>query len=268
MFRIRDHIISLVAVFFSLGLGILIGTGMSDDMLVTQQRLLIEQMTKDYRTLREERMEMEARIQSLTKDLYLWESYQEALYPGIVKGALADSNLSLIRYGADIPPGVLTTLQDAQANICSVISVEPASDSKLAKTGLGPAVAKLASGLNPDQDEQDILDSYLADNSVRIELHGRKRVGNVVIILGERAGLDAAFVREIIDELDPNSVSVVALEWTDVSDSLLGSLKEAGISTIDNADSVFGQFSLLSVLRGSAGNYGIKDAADQFIATF
>ena len=47
MYHLRDHIISLVAVFLALGLGILIGTGLSDDMLVTQQRLLIERMTEE-----------------------------------------------------------------------------------------------------------------------------------------------------------------------------------------------------------------------------
>jgi hypothetical protein len=268
MFRIKDHIISLVAVFFALGLGILIGTGMSDDMLVTQQRLLIEQMTTDYRSLREERQVMEAKIQSLTKDLYLWESYQEALYPGIVRGALAESRVSIIKYGAEIPSGLLVMLQDAEVKICSVITLDSSAGTMDAGGGLGAAVAALAAGERPDRSTQHILDSHLDGESVKIELHGREKPDSIVLILGERSDLDAALLQEVVAGFDLNQFMVVALEWSDVSDSFLGELKELGLSTVDNADSVFGQFSLLSVLRGSAGNYGTKKAADQFIATF
>ena len=264
MFRIKDHIISLVAVFLALGLGILIGTGMSDDMLVTQQRILIDQMTKDYRTLREERLMLEANLQSLAKDIYLWERYQEVLYPGIVSGVLAGRSVAVLCYGAEVPSGIFPMLQDAEAEVCSVIQVNsvPATE-----TLFGSLLASVVLGNMSGLEQQQVLDRYQQEGLLSIELNTRNQPDGVILVLGEKNKIDRTFVDQLVAGIN-NDRTIVAMEWSNVQESLLGDLKKLGISTIDNADSVFGQFTLLAVLRGSYGNYGIKEAADQFIATF
>lgn len=265
MFRIKDHIISLVAVFLALGLGILIGTGMSDDMLVTQQRILIDQMTKDYRSLREERLMLEADLQSLAKDIYLWERYQEVLYPGIVSGVLAGSRVAVVSYGAEIPAGIFTMLQDAEAEVCSVIKVNTVPETE---TSMGSLLATLVRGDFLGLESQEVIDRYQREGLLTIEKNTRNQPDGVILVLGEKGSVDGTVVAQLIAGINLEQLTVVAIEWSNVRESLLGELKKVGISTIDNADSVFGQFSLLAVLRGSAGNYGIKAAADQFIATF
>lgn len=268
MFRIKDHIISLVAVFLALGLGILIGTGMSDDMIITQQRLLIEQMSKDYKTIREERHVLEARLQSVTRDLHLWEKYQEALYPGIVSGALLEKNVAVVCYGADFPQGVLRTLQDAEAGICTVIHIGGREVTGADAPGLGTSLAALASGEPLSPDVEELIGSYVHESKVRVEVFTKDKPDTIMLILGGRKNTDRKLVSELIGAFSQGQYSVIGLETSDVTDSLLGEIKAAGYSTIDNIDTVFGQYSLISVLRGSAGNYGIKQAADQFIATF
>jgi hypothetical protein len=268
MFRIKDHIISLVAVFLALGLGILIGTGMSDDMLITQQRLLIEQMTKDYREMRAEQQEMEARLLMHARDLSLWEKYQEALYPGIVSGALEGKRITVVSYATDIPDGVLSLLHDAEAGICNVIHIEGRTSTGTEAAGLGASVAALAAGEPLTPDVTEIISSYISENKVRVEQYAADRPDAIILFLGGRQSADRKLVSELVNAFSKGQYSVVGLENSDITDSLLQEVKAAGFSTIDNADTVFGQFSLLSVLRGSAGSYGIKSAADQFMATF
>lgn len=268
MFRVRDHIISLVAVFLALGLGILIGTGISNDMLVTQQRLLIEQMTKDYRTLRQERVEMEARVQSLTRDLYLWHKYQEALYPGIVTGVLDGRKIAIVTHDSEIPQGVLAMLRDADAQLCSIVRIETGAAAGKDTAGLGTILAALATGGNVAGDGRELMEWALSSGTVRVELQEPHKPDTVLLFLGERIAADKSLLDELVQGLDQQGIILVGLEWSAVRDSVMGELKRLGISTIDNAETVFGQFSLLSVLRGSTGSFGLKQEADEFVATF
>jgi hypothetical protein len=268
VFRIRDHIISLVAVFLALGLGILIGTGMSDDMLVKQQRLLIDQMTKDVRSLREERVALESRLQTVNRDLYLWEKYQEALYPAMVAGALENKRVTFICHGADIPSGVLRMILDADAMLCSVVTLAEKEALGADPARLGHAIAALSAGRTLTDEMKEVLRPLSDEQLIRHDKYGNHHPDIVIFVLGERDNTDQRLVEETVGAFMQDNMAVVATEWSHVGNSLLDGLKAAGISTIDNADTVFGQFSLLSVLRGSAGNYGIKAAADEFIANF
>jgi hypothetical protein len=268
LFRIRDHIISLVAVFLALGLGILIGTGLSDDMLVTQQRLLIDQMSKDVRALREDRLTLEAQLQTVTRDLYLWEKYQEALYPGVVAGALAEKRVTFVCHGAEIPPGVLHMLEDADAILSGVITIEGRQTLGADPAELGDALAALAAGDVLTAEMGALLQPYFDEDVIRLEQYGNLKPDAVIFVLGGRENADRRLVEETVVALGHDRFSLIGMEWSDVNDSLLEGLKAAGVSTIDNVDTVFGQFSLISVLRGSAGSYGIKAAADEFIANF
>ncbi len=268
MFRIKDHIISLVAVFLALGLGILIGTTLSDEMLITQQRLLIEHMTKEQKGFREERRAMEARLQTVNHDLSLWKKYQEALYPSLVGGVLAGKRVSVIVHGAEIPPGVLEILRDADAILCNVIHINERQALNAATLGLGKALVGLAVNELLTAEMEESLAPFFTDGSILLERLERGTPDAVILILGEQELMDKRLLNELVAGLPQDRFTVVGLEWSSVRASHFEQLRAAGISTIDNADTVFGQFSLLAVLRGSTGNFGIKSSADQLMAIF
>lgn len=265
MLRIRDHIISLVAVFLALGLGILIGTGLTDDMVVTQQRLLIERMTDDYRDLRDERKVLEADLRTLSGELYLWQRYREALYPGMFYGLLAGKNVAVVAHGAEIPDGVLNVLGDGQAEISSIIRIH--NDAGAETAGLGSVLMALILGDITAEHKSKAADLAGAGTLEIQELSGG-RPDYALFIVGEKDSMHVPLVHDFMAAADAALLTVVGLEWSQVADSLLKEFKAAGYSTIDNADTVFGQHSLLSVLRGARGSFGSKATADQFIATF
>ena len=268
MFRLRDHIVSLVAVFLALGLGIIIGTGFSEDMLVTQQRLLIEQLTSDFQLMRQERSQLQANIQALTRDLSLWDQYHQALYPHIVAGALNDKKIALIYHATSIPQDLLTLLQDAQAELCSVIGIAEKTVLGTETKNVGRALASLTAAGSCSEAEEKQLADFLAREVITIDIQLAARPDTLLLLVGERQALDQRMLTELSQCCRQGSINLVGLEWSSIKNSWLTELKKQGFSTIDNVDTVFGQYSLLSVLQGSSGNFGIKQAAEEFIASF
>ena len=267
MLRLRDHIASLVAVFLALGLGILIGTGFSEDMLVTQQRLLIDRLTLEFSDLREEQRRLEAQIQEQKRDLYLWEQYQKALYDMYVPGSLAGQKPALICHAAELPEAVPALLADAGAEPVALLRVAAKGTGEQAIASLGQAVCDLLAAGDAER-QAEVLQELQQDGRLSAELILPEAADAVLLFLGEKEQVDTVFVRDLAAAAKSLGIALVGLENSKVKKSALEELKAAGMSTIDNADTVFGQFSLLAVLQGVPGNYGIKAGADAFLPAF
>ncbi len=268
MFRLKDHIISLVAVFLALGLGILIGSGMGDDMLVKQQRLLIEQLSKDFRSLREESMTLEAKVQLLSRDLDFWSKYQEALYPGLVTGVLDSKKAAIICHGAPLLEELVAILYDAGAQLTALAQISPQSQWSDHDGLLASALAVFISSGAVGEEGEAVLKSYAENESIHLQSKGRGRPDAVIFLLGDRHNIDRRFVLALAEKLAAEKIRVVAVELSDIADSILEDFMEMGLPTIDNADTVFGRISLLAVLRGATGHFGFKPGAESFIAPF
>ncbi|NLM52560.1 MAG: copper transporter [Firmicutes bacterium] len=267
MFRLRDHIISLVAVFLALGLGILIGTGFTEDMLVTQQRLLIEQMAEDFQNLNRTRLELEAQIQKLHQDLYLWEKYQEALYPLVVDGVLKQQRIAIFYQETAPPPEILQMLEDAQAELTTVIGIKKNfAGESLAQAG--QALADFILGEMPGRELPELLTVLMAQEAVNVDKFSAAKPEHVLLFLGERENLNSEFFTAFLNTLQKKEIPFVGVETSEIKNSFLKEVKAAGASTIDHVDTVFGRYSLLSVLQGNVGSFGLKENADEFIATF
>lgn len=267
MLRLKDHLLSLAAVFLALGLGILVGSGMSDDVVLRQQRLVIEQMSEEFKTLRAEKKQLEADLESLRQELSFWEQYHGALFPALSAGSLDGRTVAVVSCGAPVPEPVLALLEDAGAAVSPLIHVAAADESGRADEELLPAVASLLLG-KAGEAELAILSRLEQEQRIRLERWDGKAADTVIFCLGSRQTGGGSLVKKLSVELLAGGLELVALESRDVKDSLLGELKELGASTIDHADTVFGQVSLLGVLLGRQGHYGIKAPAEQFIATF
>jgi hypothetical protein len=263
MFRLKDHIISLVAVFLALGLGILIGSGMSDDMLVKQQRLLIEQMSKDFRTVREEKIAMEARVQLLTRDLYFWGKYQESLYPSLVEGVLAAKKTAILCHGESAPQGMLKMLHDAGVDVTALVIVDTHDD---LSDGSAAVLVSLLTDSSQDAAQVELLESLVQAGAVHLDAVRGGRPDSVLLLVGDRRSTNRRVLQEVARLLAEEKVLTVAMEASATVDSLLGDFREMGLPTIDNADTVFGQISLLGVLQGASGHFGFKSGADSFVA--
>ena len=69
----------------------------------------------------------------------------------------------------------------------------------------------------------------------------------------------------LIRELKNYSVPVVGAEDSNVVNSYIEYYKKEKISTVDNIDNVIGQTSIILIIEGREGNYGIKKSAESLM---
>ena len=264
MVKLKDHIISLVAVFMALGIGILIGSGMSDDLLIKQQRLTIEQMTTDFRMMRDERMELESQVEMLNRDLHYWEQYQEAVYPRLVTGIL-QKKIAVVSHGTEKPEEFIKILENADVDLTGTIHVNTKQEWSDSEGMLAGALFSLMTGIYPAEHDNILLDTMVMAEKVQIQFNEQDSPEYVILYVGDRENTNLHFVLTLSRLLVDSGLSVAVVETSEIQDSILGSLKGLDISTIDNADTVFGQVSLIAVLQGQVGHFGFKKTAEQFL---
>ena len=96
-----------------------------------------------------------------------------------------------------------------------------------------------------------------------------KRTSCVVLVGGSREsepGLPKAVDAVLLGDLKAAGVvDIVGVESSDAEISYIPTYRAAGISTVDNIDELMGQISLVYVLDGESGNFGVKDTADSLV---
>lgn len=92
MINLRYHIISLVAVFLALGIGILMGSTVIDQGLVSQLRGRTNSLAQQTNDLRAEKAALE-------RGQELWETFGRQQFSGLMKGKLAGKSAILIAQG-------------------------------------------------------------------------------------------------------------------------------------------------------------------------
>jgi hypothetical protein len=69
----------------------------------------------------------------------------------------------------------------------------------------------------------------------------------------------------IIEAIKRSNIPAVGVEKSDCGKTSIPQYRDARISSVDNVDSIIGQYSLIRVLQGCTGHYGLKDTAQALI---
>jgi len=119
LFDLRYHIASLVAVFLSLGLGIIVGVTMvGDEALVKEQKVLIDRLEEDFRILREKNLMVQKQIDEYKWTIGWLNGFSENTVPLLIRECLTDYRLVIIETGGySVPPGLLANLEEAGAEV-------------------------------------------------------------------------------------------------------------------------------------------------------
>lgn len=97
MLDTRYHIVSLVAVFLALGLGILIGTIVAQDPdLLKVQNSLIDQLSHDLKALDEQNSQSRARLMELESTQRKLEAFAAEVFPRLVANRLFGRSVAVI----------------------------------------------------------------------------------------------------------------------------------------------------------------------------
>lgn len=299
MISFRYHIVTIVAVFLALAVGILLGGTVFDTGLAKTLNVQVRDLqssVNQYRTT----------IADLEKTASTWQRYGQGTRAELVANRLAGRSVLLVtdptvdlsafnmaqqalrEAGATVVGVVQVTAKmalpddTARQDLATVLSVPPTSSGTALSREATRALATRLVHV-PDPSEPDLLEGLSGAGFVSVleAPDGVAGIGGsdqaVVVMAGgghEARVAPDAFLLPLMQAIaqDDPQMPVVAAEPT-VTVYPFVSLVRAGtldgrVSTVDDLDTVFGQVALVGVLARLAanpsqeGNYGLKDGVD------
>ncbi|MGH2722965.1 MAG: copper transporter [Actinomycetota bacterium] len=300
MISFRFHLVSVVAVFLALGLGVLSGTTVLNRGIVAQLERQTERLATDAQELRGQVTELQAQADQ-------WGLFGEELIPYLLDERLEGRAVVLItQEGTDeaAVAAVQEMLERAGASILTLLQITDRMalptdvDRQDLATAIGTvridepetlkarAAVQLADQLAFGASEGDVLGrlmdggfvANLGRNLGEAQVRELSQADAVVVVAGGLQVLPPRperFLIPFVEAAAESGIPLAAAEPLDTVFELVGPLRSddavtARIVTQDNVDQVPGTFGLVLALgdlldEGRAGHYGVKDRASGVI---
>lgn len=293
MINLRYHIVSLVAVFLALGVGIIVGSTVIDQTLV-------ERLQTQTDNLRDRQAQLRADNDALTKQLGYWEKFGHAVVPPLVEDKLAGNTATIVfqtgvdgrvvdeilealaQAGVSKPARVELTSkwnptdQAARRDLAAVIGL-PADDAELFRSA-GRVLGERLAGSADARSAADLLrrlgDAGFARLGDLPRGPGFPVPGSLMVLIPSGREDSRAVQTEMILPLVRAIAGrrpVVVGEGLGAAESLCERVRGDDIgnrvATVDHADTAPGQLSLVWALRtlidrGEAVHYGVRRGAN------
>ena len=282
--NIKYFIVTIAAVFFSLGIGIMIGFNLNNSEIFTQQQIkLVDDMDKKLNELRVKNDEMNNQLVEKDKSIEIYNEFVNSYYEDLIKDRLVDKNLLIIQttddyFFSDISQwGAISG-----ANIHTYLTINSNNFNSL-------TIAQYPDLFTEDSLDTEKLFNYIINlisenNSLKlaeleqlgilkiVSTSNNQEPFNQVVLLGGELEeskekvekVDLALARSISSK----NIPIVFAEESNANYSSIEQFKNLKISTVDNVDQAIGRISLSVVLSGVDGNYGIKDTASKLFPTY
>lgn len=287
MVDLKYHIVSIVAVFIALGMGILIGsTIVSNDVMVAQQQKLINSLERQFADLREHESSLMAEDVKKSKMITNYESFAQSMLVPVVTGQLTGRNVAVVVSGNQaMPSGIINTLSLAGANInnqamvleninmkdsalrgklVDYFGLDATTTSDILRQQIAQSLALLVTNK-----ADPALNVFLQENNlIKLTYTNNNPIDTVILIGGSDTlgqsypeGFDSMLIKTLLE----NGIQVIGAESSKVRFSYMKYYQKFNISTVDNIDMSVGQISMVLALNGQPGNYGIKTYATIFM---
>ncbi len=292
MIDFRYHLVSLIAVFLAVALGIIIGTTALNEPLQANIEGQVTELEQDKRSLEDQTQRLQAQVDTS-------DAFADAVAPALVEGSLAGSSVLLVLGNEDVPPEqveqVSALVTEAGGTVSGTISLSPEYSDPSTASGLqnyvtGPGMPPAGVELPETDDAGQLVGALLAQvlmiptggpapdgtaaSSVLAGLTALDVLASegdsvapadyaIVLTSGAFTGDDAternATLIELIAALDAaGSGAVVAGDAASAAETgLVGVLRadptlSAAVSTVDNVGSAAGRISTVLALGGEA----------------
>lgn len=278
----RYHLLSLAAVFLALGLGVLVGISLSDNGAVTTgQDRLVEDIQQDVDGLRTQNSALE-------RDKAVNLRFQDDSFPFVVGGHLQGKRVALVvsnKAGDDVQRKISSAIHAAGAQVMSTTVLNARMDPVA-------VAAKLKADLKTEPqwasaDEKSTPALLGTDLAREIGRGGAKALpllqgiavdsmaGNyelpvewVVLVTradDEQSPAYSELEKYFLLDLKELGVMPAGCEPEDAPRSEIPLFLSVDVSSVDNIDTRIGQVSLVFVLGGEKGAFGVKPTADMLI---
>ena len=278
---LKYHLISLVAVFLALAVGIVVGSSYIAGSSV-------KGLEKEFVKLRVDNRQQQLKIEDMRDEINRHLEFDRAVAPYLTDNQLSWRRIALIQTGdySEATQSAKAILEKAGARVASVTTISNL-DSESARerairaveviTGETPVepISRLmeitanciATGSNPEA--LDILEQKgLLTASGEYD----RKVLRIVLIGGSREKVSDRATHvdlPLIDALNAAGVvSLVGAEPLNAVTSYISAYHRKAVSTVDNVDQPMGQVALVYAMAGETGNFGVKRSADRVVPVY
>lgn len=277
MVDFRYHALSLAAVLCALAVGVLVGIAIGDSSLVSSaQDGLVH-------NLRGEVRETQHKLQLSDQALSEQRALADSLWPLAVRGQLEGRSIGIVFLGQpsnEIDSLVQGAVRAAGGNVKAVLAVgEPFDASAMAKQLSGTRYASLASdprllGRLAQRLGGEIVAGGRLLERVRTRLLGSYdgqigQLEGLVVTRAQPAGMTRAQTSDtnalesgLLAGMLARGVPVVGVQTSASEPSQIPWYKSAGLSSVDDLQSVGGRTALAYALAGYRGAFGSKSTAE------
>ncbi len=261
----RDYIITVISVFLALGIGILIGASLSDNVIVKQQKEIVERMDERLGNLNEKITALQKDKNQLNEELSAWMIFQEKFLTEYVGKPLEGYSIAVIYEEEDqkfIAP-VISFLENAGVQINGQATLDASFIDNLETVTLKGK----SYHLRQEDQRKDYFEKYtallsdslmgrgsqtelsFADDFLSVEIGQTGLPDNVLYFPGTLDQNCTELHNSIISSLKSNNVSFLSVYLSSPEESYQSGNYE--VISLENIDNIFGKLDLLDVLESN-----------------
>lgn len=282
--NIKYYVVSIVAIFLALAIGIYIGFMFdAQEILLSQKEDIVAQLEERFDYLEEENKQVKEEIDKITKENSIIKEFNRLIYKEVIKEKLTGLNIAIIETSGDyIYKELEETLELAGANVTSMTAIN-----KNFETNLEQLRNIYEDTYTLIESNEDIIELIIVsitkeiilgegDNIInKLNINGIiDAIGeyttpiNYIILAGGSREKDDRFNTidiEIIKVCREMNIPIIGVERENVVYSYVENYIDNRISSVDNVDTIMGKVALVLAIDGRPGNYGVKPTAEKLI---
>ncbi|NLY85909.1 MAG: copper transporter [Tissierellia bacterium] len=274
----RFYIISIVAIFAALGIGIFIGFTMNTQRFVIEQKDNISEMIEtQLELLLQENQKLKNNERLLEDEIEIKDRYIELTYEHIIRNKLNGLNIAIIETNNDyVTSGIGRDLELAGARVINVTTI---NKDIVNKENINEILNKfeIQNPRNPVEELVSIITESIILGSNNFILGDLEREGFIELMGNYNENIDYIILcggskeeptkrinqvdKLIVEVAEAYNIPVLGVEKVNVDYSYIPKYQTLGISTVDNVDTIMGKVAMILVMEGANGNYGVKSTS-------
>ncbi|SCH11369.1 MULTISPECIES: copper transporter [unclassified Romboutsia] len=283
--NMKYYIVTIGAIFISLGIGILVGFNLNyDQELSKQQAQIIDDLDAKFEDLRKNNNELEALLKDTNAEYDELVNYINNNSDKLISEELTDQNIGIISINNNINNEYIENcIGKANGNIVFNINL---NSNITDKTTLKEISTKLGTEINSTEELIAYISDCLKDDNSKETLEYLQELkvldlnklednysAYTSVVLssdGNAKDNEAQFEsidKLLIEKLREEKKNLVAVESLDTKTSNIKLYSDNKVTTIDNINQGSGQLALVLVLKDGnvVGDFGVSDTATSLI---
>lgn len=286
MYGFRYHVMTLIAVFLALGLGLLLGGTLGQEALVKEQVQMLDRLENRYQQAKTENGQLSKKTTDLQAQSTQLQQVIAKMGHHYVRDRLVGKKIALLHMEPTNLSPLLNALEQAGAEVVSTVTVTNVSGllDHQAQPEINPLLG-LGDRFDPKV-RQELLAEALVDElyqpSEDFRVVNLLQQGNVLTINGMVGAQPDAVILiggatnetksrlqhldvPLLKALRNHGFAAIGAEQSKIAHSGVAHYGEAGVSTVDNLDQTTGLVALIDVLGGAKGHFGTKKTAEALL---